>query len=205
MCEATSSSSAAVTSGHGTDAELPERILEVLQASKNFGEYKTKRRFKFVHMFSGPKDVLAEGLREECAKEGISIDVESYDKTANAEHDLTMDEPFGNILNKAKNQGYDGGHAGFPCGSFSRARLNTAGDGPGPVRSGMEIYGLSTNSKRQQQEADRGTVLAVRSARVVGEIIMGQRKRAVPTVGTLENPPGSQTKEEGPVHGSSRN
>ena len=129
-------------------------------------------------------------------KEGISIDVESYDKMANAEHDLTRDEPFGSILNKAKNQNYDGGHAGFPCGSFSRARLNAAGDGPGPVRSGVEIYGLSTNSKRQQQEADRGTVLAVRSAMVVGEIIMG---RAVPTVGTLENRPGSQTKEEGPA------
>ena len=41
--------------------------------------------------------------------------------------------------------------------------------------------------------------MAVRSALVIAEIVTEQRKRAVPTVGTLENPPGSETKEEGPA------
>ena len=41
--------------------------------------------------------------------------------------------------------------------------------------------------------------LAIRSAQVTSEIIQSQRRRCVPNVGTLENPPGSETKEEGPA------
>lgn len=50
---------------------------------------------------------------------------------------------------------YDGGHAGFPFGSFSRARYNTAGDSPPPVRSGAEIYGLSTNNRNNKLKQTR--------------------------------------------------
>jgi len=118
------------------------------------------------------------------------VSVESCDKLLNPGHDLLAEQPFSNIFQKAKNGEYDGGHAG---GSFYRARYNTAREGPGPVRSGSEVYGLASNSRAQQQEADRGTVMAVRSAIVINEIIQSQRRRSVPSAGTLENPPGSET------------
>ena len=199
MSEPSTGRASSASAAHGADAEVPERVQKCLDEARDFSQYKLLRRFRFVHLFSGPRDVLAEELKAQCEAEGLGIDVESYDKLIDSSHDLVKSEPFETILNKSKNQDYDGGHAGFPCSSFSRARLNSSGEGPGPVRSGLEIYGLASNDRRQQAEADRGTVLAVRSTMVVAEIVTSQRKRAVPTVGTLENPPGSDTKEEGPA------
>ena len=57
-----------------------------------------------------------------------------------------------------------------------------------------EVYGLASNSRAQQQEADRGTVMAVRSAIVINEIIQSQTRRSVPSAGT---PPGSETGRKG--------
>ena len=95
---------------------------------------------------------------KECEKEGIKVKVDSFDKLLCETHDLAAEQPFAQILENATKDEYDGGHAGFPCGSFSRARYNTAGDGPPPVRSGAEIYGLPTNNRKQQAEADKGTI-----------------------------------------------
>ena len=184
---------------HGLDAVVPERVNTCLKKAKDFGDFKQSRCFRFLHLFAGPKDVLAEALRAECEREGIKLVVDSFDKLLCDEHDLAAEQPFAKILENAKNDEYDGGHAGFPCNSFSRARYNTSGDGPPPVRSKMEIYGLSTNNKKQQAEADKGTSLAIRSALVTSEIILSQRRRSVPNVGTLENPPGSESQEEGPA------
>ena len=47
--------------------------------------------------------------------------------------------------------------------------------------------------------ADVGTLLASRSVEVIGAILKSQRVRRVPQAGTLENPPGSTTREEGPA------
>jgi hypothetical protein len=41
--------------------------------------------------------------------------------------------------------------------------------------------------------------MAVRSAIIINEVVQSQRRRSVPTAGTLENPPGSDTGEEGPA------
>eukprot|EP00435_Cladocopium_sp_Y103_P055471 s826_g18.t1 len=183
---------------HGLDAEVPAKVKKWLEESKDFGEFKNRRVFTFLHLFAGPRDVLAEELKKECDKEGIALAVESFDKLLNPAHDLAAEQPFADILKKAKEDEYDSGHAGFPCGSFSRARYNS-GSGPPPVRSLTQIYGLESNTKSQQREADRGTVFAVRSALVISEIVQSQRRRAVPPAGTLENPPGSETKEEGPA------
>jgi len=195
----TPDSSSAKDASCGLDAEVPGRIEECLRNCETFGKFKTERKFRFLHLFAGPRDVLAEALKVECEKEGIQLEMESYDKLMDSKHDLLAEHPFTDILQKAKAGAYDGGHAGFPCGSFSRARYNTEGEGPKPVRSGAEIYGLATNSKAQQQEADRGTVMAVGSAIIINEVVQSQRRRAVPTAGTLENPPGSDTGEEGPA------
>ena len=194
-----SSSTKIADSSHGVNAEVSKRVELCLEKCQSYAEFKEERHFKFLHLFAGPRDVLAEALRDECEKEGLKVVVESYDKLIDASHDLLAERPFTDILKKAKEGDYDGGHAGFPCGSFSRARYNLEGEGPKPVRSGAEIYGLATNSRAQQQEADRGTVMAVRSAMIINEVIQSQRRRAVPSVGTLENPPGSETGEEGPA------
>ena len=199
MMSNNSSSSKPVDADHGLNAEVSKRVVEALENCETYGEFKERRTFRFLHLFAGPRDVLAEALRVECEKEGFKLVVESYDKLMDTSHDLLAERPFTDILQKAKDDQYDGGHAGFPCGSFSRARYNTEGEGPKPVRSGSEIYGLATNSQAQQQEADRGTVMAVRSAMIINEVIQSQRRRAVPSVGTLENPPGSETGEEGPA------
>lgn len=139
------------------------------EEAKDFADCKNRRTFKFSHLFAGPRDVLGEALKAECDKEGLQVEVISFDKMISADHDLAAEQPFGKMLDQAKQHEFDGGHAGFPCGSFSRARYNPKGDGPPPVRSGTEIYGLSTNNKMQHTEADRGTVLAVRSAMIVGQ------------------------------------
>lgn len=59
------------------------------------------------------------------------------------------------------------------------------------------IYGLPSNSPAQQAEADAGSVLAIRTTLLLGEIIQSQRRRKVPEAATLENPPGSESQVEG--------
>ena len=119
------SSSSSKDASCGLDAELPERVEECLKGCDTFGKFKTERKFRFLHLFAGPRDVLANALKEECDREGIQLEVESYDKLMDSKHDLLAEQPFTDILQKAKAGAYDGGHAGFPCGSFSRARYNT--------------------------------------------------------------------------------
>ena len=109
--------------------------------------------------------------------------------------DLAADQPFNDILDAARGGLVDGSHCA--CGSFSMARYNE-GHGPPPVRSLEFIYGLPTNDVRQQAEADKGTMLALRSIQVTWEVIQTQRLRRVPECGTLENPPGSDGQKEGP-------
>ena len=41
--------------------------------------------------------------------------------------------------------------------------------------------------------------MAVRSCMIINEVVQSHRRRSVPAVGTLENPPGSETQEEGPA------
>ena len=69
------------------------------------------------------------------------------------------------------------------------------------MRSLEFIYELPTNNPRQQGEADRGSLLAIRSEQVTAEVLQSQRHRKVPECGTLENPPGSEDRMEGPAWG----
>ena len=114
---------------------------------------RTGRTFKFSHLFAGPRDVLGEALKAECDKEGLQVEVISFDKMISADHDLAAEQPFGKMLDQAKQHEFDGGDAGFPCGSFSRARYNPKGDGPPPVRSGNGDLRIVN---QQQNAAHRG-------------------------------------------------
>ena len=177
---------------------VPERVRHALEAAADFGQFRDKRKFVFLHLFSGPNDVLGGALKEEARKEHLNVEVRFYDKLDDQRSNLLDEQPYMKILQDAKDHAFDGGHAGFPCASFSRARLNE-GSGPGPVRSKNHMYGLPGNTRGQQQEADRGTLLASRSVSVVGEILQSQRKRKLTLAGTLQNPPGSDDQREGPA------
>ena len=174
------------------------RVRKALEKSSSFAEFKKNRLFVFIHMFSGKEDVLGKEITRQAEAEGLDVYIVNLDKLTDESFDLSKDQPYCDILEDARGGEYDGGHAGPPCGSFSMARYNE-GHGPPPVRSLAEIYGLSSNSPRQQAEADEGTILFVRSLQVIGEIIQSQRMRKVPECGTVENPPGSSSQKEGPA------
>ena len=177
------------------EGEWNPKALRILKGNPDYAKYKAERTFRFVHLFSGPKDVLKMALQAEAKKEGIAVQVESYDKLAEGAHDLAADNPYGEILESVDT--IDGMHAGFPCGSFSMVRSKEGG--PPPVRSRQWPYGLPSNDTMQQKEADRGTVLAVRATIVAAKTLDQQRTRKVGEVATLENPPGSESGPDVPA------
>ena len=174
-------------------AWVPVGVTEALKKSKTFKEYQENRVFKFLHFFSGPKDVLGQAIERMAGLQGIQVQVASLDIAFG--DDLSGPQPFNDFLELARTGDLDSAYSGFPCGSFSRARYRE-GTGPPPVRSGQWIYGLDS---RQQAEADKGSLLAIRSTQVVGDLLQSQRLRKVPDCGTLGNPPGSEDQQEGPA------
>ena len=148
-------------------------VLELLRNAVDFSQFKRERTFRFVHLFSGPKDILKEAILEEAGKEGLKVEVESYDKEGPNKDDLGADKPYVDLVASADS--IDGFHSGFPCSSFSRVR-HREGGGPPPVRDRASPYGLESNDQGQQAEADRGTVLAVRSTIIGAEVLENQRK-----------------------------
>eukprot|EP00435_Cladocopium_sp_Y103_P017963 s5122_g4.t1 len=175
---------------------VPDRVTKALKGAKSFKEFKERRVFNFVHFFSGVKDVLGEAVKRMADLQGIKVKVYALDKEQGI--DLSAQQPFGDMLDLTRTGEIDASHCGFPCGSFSRARYRE-GSGPPPVRSSQWIYGLPTNSVRQQAEADLGSLLAIRSVQFTSDVLQSQRLRAVPDCGTLENPPGSEDQREGPA------
>lgn len=58
------------------------------------------------------------------------------------------------------------------------------------MRDAAHIYGLPSNERKAQEEADKGTLMAVQSGWIHEEQVKVARRRMVPPVSTLENPPG---------------
>ena len=150
--------------------------------------YFASRVFRFIHYFAGPNDPLAEALQEAAAKEGLRVDIHSVEKKVGS-GDLLDDEPYGSDLREACGGRVDGFHAGFPCGSFSRLRFRRSQGYPGPVRTKKEPYGMRGNSRKQQKEADDGTIMAARSINMAKAVATARPERKVVPVSTLENPP----------------
>ena len=181
-----------------TKYEVPERVTAALKRSKTFNDYKRERVFRFLHLFSGKKDVLGREVLRLCHAEGLKAEVCALDREREGGPDMLADQPYQDLVRDAAKGDFDASHAGYPCGSFSRVRYVETEGMPGPVRSLQHIYGLPTNSPKQQKEADQGTIMCVRSLNVTAEVIQAQRRRGVPEAATLENPPGSETAFEGP-------
>eukprot|EP00438_Fugacium_kawagutii_P030046 Skav201342 [mRNA] locus=scaffold1389:347636:350773:+ [translate_table: standard] len=135
--------------------------------------------------------MLAKEIKKEASRARLTVETKSLDKKTSRDVDLSDVELFQKILNEVKEHQWDGFHSGFPCSSFSRVRWRDHPHGPPPVRSGEHIYGLPGNTPQQQAEADRGTLMATRSAILHKEQVVSARDRGVPEVTTLENPPGT--------------
>jgi hypothetical protein len=178
------------------EATVPDRVKEALGDGKDFGKFREKREFHFLHLFSGPDDKLGAALVQEGKKAGLVVKVDSLDIKRNPSMDLRCNSTMEVIESKVNKGDYDGYHAGFPCGSFSRVRWVESVGMPGPVRSRTHPYGLPTNTQKQQEEADSGTLMATRSLTLMQKQIWSQRSRRVPQAATVENPPGDT---EGPA------
>jgi site-specific DNA-cytosine methylase len=122
----------------------------------------------------------------------LEVYVESLDRKKDAELNLASPKIFDEVDKSVMDGEWDGFHSGFPCSSFSRVRWRDSPGGPLPVRCSARIYGLPGNTPAQQREADEGTLMATRSAWLHEKQVASCRRREVPEVSTLENPPGSE-------------
>ena len=169
---------------------VPQRVRGALEKAKDFGQFKERRTFRFLHLFSGEKDVLGDAIKKEAKKFRVNVECVGLDRKTDGGVDLSNAETMDKIKKEVEDDEWDGLHSGFPCGSFSRARWNPGG--PPPVRSSREMYGCSTNTVRQQEEADRGTLAAVRSSDLMHTQCNRADKRGIQRIATLENPPGTE-------------
>ena len=94
---------------------------------------------RFLHLYSGERDVLAEALMDECEKAGIALETTSLDISRG--NNLLEPALHEETLRMAKEGYYRAAHAGFPCGTFSKLRWKPKQGMPGPVRSREHIYG----------------------------------------------------------------
>lgn len=171
---------------------LPERVKKALQESRNFDEFRKARPFRFLHMFSGEVDQLGASIKREAQKARLETYVEALDRKKDTEINLADPKIYDEIDRSVDAGEWDGFHSGFPCASFSRVRWRDSPGGPLPVRSAAHIYGLPGNTPNQQKEADEGTLMATRSAWLHKKQVTACRKRGIPEVSTLENPPGAK-------------
>ena len=174
---------------------MPERVKKALEGGDNFEAFRRARKFRYLHAFSGPVDILAKQIAEECKRERLEFEAVSLDRKTDRTLDLSKVAAYQELGRRIDEGEFDGFHGGFPCSSFSMARYNRPDRGPPPVRSGAELYGLSTNNRAQQREADLGTLMASQCSWLCERQVKSCRRRGVPEVATLENPPG--TKESG--------
>ena len=171
------------------EAKLPDRIKRALQESKSFDDYRQERVLRYLHVYSGPEDVLGKAIKLEAEKERLRCEITSLDKLLDKNTDMGDAGHHKSLCQEVKEGSYDGLHAGFPCGSFSVARWSK-NPGPPPVRSSAEIYGLSENPPERQAEADRGTIMAAQSGWLMEAQVEADKERRVPSAATIENPPG---------------
>ena len=181
--------------GDETGAKTPwvlDRVLKALKGAKDFDEFRKHRPFRFLHMFSGEVDQLGIAIKAEAAKARLEVYVEALDRKKDKELNLASPIIYKEIGRSISDGEWDGFHSGFPCSSFSRVRWRDSPGGPLPVRSAAHIYGLPGNTHAQQREADDGTLMATQSAWLHEKQVNSCKRREIPEVSTLENPPGAE-------------
>ena len=73
----------------------PRRVEVALKNSKTFEQYRKNRPFKFLHMYSGPRDPLGEAIKLEATRNRLETVVLSLDKERDPSLDLADPEGFG--------------------------------------------------------------------------------------------------------------
>eukprot|EP00435_Cladocopium_sp_Y103_P072540 s106_g40.t1 len=169
---------------------VPDRVKRALEKSSTFDEFRKNRPFRFLHLFCGEKDQFGESIRKEAKAARLEVYVEGLDRKKDKEINLASPLVYQEIGKTVEAGEWDACHSGFPCGSFSKIRWRSSPGGPLPVRSAESIYGLPGNTPSMQREADEGTLMASRSAWLHEEQIKSCKRRSVPEISTLENPPG---------------
>ena len=142
---------------------IPIRVTEALQGPKTFKEFMERRRFNFLHMFSGSIDGLGEAVSRMAELQAIKVRVVALDKKRGM--NLAEPQPFNDFLELVRTGEFDAAHCGFRGRSFNRRRYREV-PGTAPVRYSQWIYGLPSNDREQQAEADLGSLLAIRSVQI---------------------------------------
>ena len=170
--------------------KIPARV-KCAEESQDFGMFRDKRPFVLLRLYCGPRDVLMDAVTKEARSQGLRTAAVSIDRKMNDGVDVDDPGAWEELDKQAEEGEFDYAHGGFPCGSFSRVRWSGL-PGPPPVRSAEEIYGLSSNSKEMQEEADCGTRGATNTSKLIKGHCITCRRRGVPELGTYENPPGDE-------------
>ena len=156
----------------------------------SWATFRAARHFWFVHHFAGPEEFnLGEAIVAEARSRGLRADHVAVDKKRDGQ-DLLASEPYSSHSRWAAEHWIDGHHSGWCCATFSplRAKKRRFKGMKGPVRSAEFPRGLPSNTEAEQQEADRGTSMAVRSADLAAEVADSAILRTLLPVTTLENP-----------------
>ena len=74
------------------NAMWPNRVKAALGEAQDFGKFREKRTFRFLHLFSGPDDRLATALIEEGKKANLVVTVDSIDIKKDPTVDLRKNE-----------------------------------------------------------------------------------------------------------------
>ena len=86
---------------------IPDRIREALEGSRTFNEYKQNRVFRFLHLFSGRRDVLGREILKTCKMEGINAEVCALDREREGGPDMLADQPYQDLLKDAAKGDFD--------------------------------------------------------------------------------------------------
>ena len=133
----------------GTSPFVPDRVKAALREATTFDHFRKARPFKYLHVFSGERYVLAEALEKKCKEARLEFEALSLDRKKDPELDLSTEHAYRELGKSIDDGDWDGFHGRFPCATFSMARWNKTGVGPPPVRSSEFIYGLPGNNKFQ--------------------------------------------------------
>ena len=173
----------------GSGARAPAGPVAAPHAGPEGGARQRPEEFVFLHHFAGrDKFGLGEAVVEEATSRGLRARHISIDLARSTADDLLAKEPYGTHLGWAAKLEIHGFHAGYPCTSFSRVRFRPMPGMPGPVRDMQHLYGFPWNSRRQQQEAEEGTMLCERAVHLARTLHEAAREAGIALPATLENP-----------------
>ena len=173
------------------DAQIPERVMRALGKSESFEDFKGRRAFTFLHMFSGEQDVITPVLANKCKEAGLRLKAEALDHEKDNDVDFQAESSYQGIGDTIDAGEWDYIHLAPPSTSFDRARHRGDAREEAPVRSGEHIYGYPTNGQKEQDEADAGTQMSAQAAWLYEKQVQCQRRRKVPELATMQSPPGN--------------